>query len=223
MSEQTTVWQEEADKTYFLWCADSDSKQLRFAWLVNFRLPEAEVTVCALSPDTMLSDGSETLESMLAKSGAHETAKKLEEFTGSPIDGYIGSDDESFKAMINYLGGADITVPEQVEYRGDEFTVILVKGKQNLKADSLFKYMRYLNTLGPRGKKLQSTALIEIFDGIFKPANIEKSEKLFSKLSNTLETDLTIVDYSEAKNGIKVFMQNGIGKRNIADSPKISH
>lgn len=219
VTEISTAWQEEADKTYFFWCSDSVSREMRFAWLVNFRLPEARVNVCALSPDTLLSDGTETLESVLAKEGENEAVKKLEELTGSHIDGYIGSDDESFKAMINYLGGADVTVPEQIEYRGDEFTVILVKGKQNLKADTLFKYLRYLGTIGSRGKNLQSTVLLEILDGVFRPSNTEKRERYFSKLSNTVKTNLSIVDYSSAENGIKAFMQSGIQKRNIVDSP----
>lgn len=218
VSEPSTVWQEEADKTYFFWCADSDSKELRFAWLVNFRLPEAEVTVCTLPPDTLLSDGTETLEKVLAKSGEDEAVKKLEEHTGITIDGYIGSDEQSFKAMINYLGGATVTVPEQIEYRSNEFTVILVKGKQNLKADSLFKYLRYLGTLGSRGENLQSTVLTEILDGIFRPANTEKRERYFSKLSNTVITDLSIVDYSASEEGIKAFMQSGIKKKIIVDS-----
>lgn len=220
VSESSTEWQEEADKTYFFWCADSGSKKLRFAWLVNFRLPEAEVTVCTLPPDTLLSGGTESLERVLAKSGANEAVKKLEEHTGFTIDGYIGSDEQSFKAMINYLGGATVTVPEQIEYRSDEFTVILVKGKQNLKADSLFKYLRYLSTLGARGKTLQSTVLTEILDGIFRPANTEKRERYFSKLSNTVKTDLSIVDYSASEDGIKAFMQSGIKKKIVVDSPE---
>lgn len=220
VSEPSTVWQEEADKTYFFWCADSATKELRFAWLVNFRLPEAKVTVCTLPPDTPVSDGADTLERVLAKSGANEAVKKLEEYTGFTIDGYIGSDEQSFKTMINYLGGATVTVPEQIEYRSDEFTVILVKGKQNLKADSLFKYLRYLGTLGSRGENLQSTVLTEILDGIFRPANTEKRERYFSKLSNTVKTDLSIVDYSAAENGIKAFMQSGIKKKVIVDSPE---
>lgn len=217
--EKSTVWQGEADKTYFFWCADSESKRLRFAWLVNFRLPESEVSICTLAPDLLFEEGTETLESMLAKSGPGETVKKLEELTEIPIEGYIGSDDESFKAMINYFGGVDVTVPEQIEYRGKDFTVILVKGKQNLKADSFFKYLRYLNTLGPRGRSLQATALAEILEGVFKPSNAGKSEKYFSKLSNTVETSLSIVDYSESEEAIKEFMRNGIRKKNIVDSP----
>ena len=218
VSEPSTVWQKEADKTYFFWCADSGSKELRFAWLVNFKLPEAKVTVCTLDPDMVLSDGTQTLENVLAKSGENEALKKLEEHVGFTIDGYIGSSEQSFKTMINYLGGATVTVPEQIEYRSNEFTVILVKGRQNLKADSLFKYLRYLGTLGSRGENLQATVMMELLDGIFRPSNTEKRERYFSKLSNTVSTNLSIVDYSASEEGIKAFMQSGIKKKVIVDS-----
>lgn len=219
VSQETALLLEQADKTYFFWNADSESGELNFAWLVNFRVPEMAVSVCALPLDTLLSDGTETLASSFKNLGENGTVRQLEELTGIPIDGYIGSDDESFKTMINYFGGMEITVPEQIEYRGSEYTVILVKGRQNLMADSLFKYMRYLGTLGPRGRNLQASALMEMLDGIFKEKNIEKRERYFSKLSNTLKTDLSIVDFLAAEEGIKAFMQGGIKDKNIVESP----
>lgn len=219
VSRETTILQEQADKTYFFWNADSESGELNFAWLVNFRVPEMAVSVCALPLDMLLSDGTKTLASSFKNLGENGTVRQLEELTGIPIDGYIGSDDESFKTMINYFGGMEITVPEQIEYRGSEYTVILVKGRQNLMADSLFKYMRYLGTLGPRGRNLQASALMEMLDGIFKEKNIEKRERYFSKLSNTLKTDLSIVDFLAAEEGIKAFMQGGIKDKNIVESP----
>lgn len=209
---------ENADKTYFLWCADSQSKQLHFAWLVNFRMPEMAVSVCTLTSDTAITESGETLGEAFADYGANETVRMLGEFTGVPVDGYIGSDDGSFKAMINYFGGMEITVPEQIEYRSEDFTVILVKGRQRLMADSLFKYLRYLGTIGSRGESQQASALLEMLDKIFTPENAGKRERYFSKLSNTLDTDLSIVDYSTAEKGIEAFMQSGIKDKNIVDS-----
>ena len=220
VSQETTRLQTQAEKTYFFWCADSEKGGLHFAWLVKFRVPEMAASVCALPLDMMLSDGAETIDSYFKKYGENATVESLEKQLGLTVDGYIGSDDESFKAMINYFGGMNITVPEQIEYRGGEYTVILVKGKQNLMADTLFKYMRYLGILGPRGYKLQASALMEMFDSVFRERNAGKSERYFSKLSNTVKTDLTIVDFLEAKESIEAFMEGGIKDRNILESPK---
>lgn len=220
ITQQTTLAHGEGEKTYFFWCADSDSGELRFAWLADFSVPEMSASICTLPLDMILSDGTETLSSAFRKYGENATVSRLEEYLGFSIDGYIGSNDESFKAMINYFGGMSITVPEQIEYRGSEYTVILVKGKQKLMADSLFKYMRYLGTLGPRGMKLQASALMEMLDEVFKENNIGKADRYFSKLSNTLETNLSIVDFLAVKQEIELYMQEGIKDKNIIESPQ---
>lgn len=212
----------EADKTYFFWCADDSDDELRFAWLVNFRLPDRVVSVCALDPDMQIEAGSKTLslKKLFASSGVKSVVSYMESDFGIKIDGYIGSDDESFKSMINYFGGINITVPEQIEYRSDEFAVILVKGKQNIKGDTLFKYLRYLGTLGERGRTLQASAMDEMLDFVFSSSYLEKRSSIFSRISNTLETDLTIVDFSSAEEGIKVLMQNGFASKKTLDSPE---
>lgn len=222
--EETKAVQAEiqADKTYFFWCADDSDDELRFAWLVNFKLPERTASVCALDPDMQVEAGGETLslKKLFASSSVKSVVSYMESDFGIKIDGYIGSDDESFKSMINYFGGIDITVPEQIEYRSSEFAVILVKGKQNIKGDTLFKYLRYLGTLGERGRTLQASAMNEMLDFVFSSSNLEKRGSIFSRISNTLETDLTIVDFSSAEEGIKVFMQNGFASKKTLDSPE---
>lgn len=211
-----------ADKTYLLWCADDDGGGLHFAWLINVKLPERRATACTLDPQMPLTvDGvSRSINDIYRKSGENALVSAIESGTGVAVDGYIGSYDESFKAMINYLGGVEITVPEQIEYRGPDFTLILVKGKQNLKGDTLFKYLRYLGTLGTSGRSLRSSALLEMTDGILSPAYLEKRGRIFSKISNTLKTDLTIVDYSSAEEGIKLLMENRLLVKKTADSPE---
>lgn len=209
----------QASKTYLLWCADEADAELRFAWLVNFTLPDRRVTVCALDPDMRL-DAGESIRQTFRLSGIKELVTRMESDFGLDIDGYIGSDDENFKSMINYFGGIDITVPEQIEYRSGDLTVILVKGKQNLKGDSLFKYMRYLGTLGEDGRNLQAAALNEMLDFVFKPSNANRCSSIFSRISNTLETDLTIVDYSSSEEGIKLFVENGISSKRTVESPE---
>ncbi len=218
-----------ADKTYLFWCADDNGKVFRFAWLVNFRLPERRVSVCALNPDDMLNVSADSqsdekiflpVKDVFRSYGIKEIVSLIEKGYGINIDGYIGSDDESFKTMINYLGGVDITIPEQIEYKASEFAVILVKGKQNLKGDTLFKYLRYLSTLGEKGRNQLTYAMNEVLDDVFKPSNINRGEAFFSKISNTLETNLSIVDFSTSEEGIKVFMQDGFSSKKTLDSPE---
>ena len=211
----------ETSKTYFFWCADSSTDEIRFAWTVNFELPKRTVSLCAVDIDARIdSDGkSISIRNAFASSGIKGVVSGIEKAYGIKIDGHIGSDDESFKSIVNYFGGFDVTVPEQIDYKSGDLSVILVKGKQNLKGDSLFRYMRYLGTLGERGRKLQAAALGEILDSVFKPSNTKRCENIFSRISNTLETDLTIVDFSAAEKGIKMFTENGFASKRTLGSP----
>ena len=212
----------EDERTYLFWCSDPDGKELRFAWLVNFRLPERRATALSLSTGEpfALSGKTETLDGIFAKSGENQLVGAVETLTGISVDGYIGSTDETFKMMINYFGGMDITVPEQIEYKGNDFSLILVRGKQNLKGDSLFKYLRYLDGQGSHGHSLQASAMLEMLDYVFKPSYLEKRSGIFSKLSNTLKTDLSIVDFSQTEEGVKALMENGFAVKRVADTPQ---
>lgn len=212
----------EASKTYLFWCEDSSTQEMRFAWTVNFSLPKRIVSVCTLDPDTRIEAGGESLSIRKAQktAGIKEVVSGIEKLYGIELDGHIGSDDESFKSMVNYFGGFDVTVPEQIDYKSGDLSVILVKGKQNLKGDSLFRYMRYLSTQGERGRKLMASAIGEILDGVFKPSNTNRCANIFSRISNTLETDLTIVDFSSSEKGIKVITENGFASKRTLETPE---
>lgn len=212
----------EASKTYLFWCADDSGTELRFAWLVNFELPARKASVCTLDLNRRIvfENQEQSMRHIFRQKGIKTLVSCIENGTEIEIDGHIGSDDESFKSMINYLGGIDITVPEQIDYRSGDLNVLLVKGKQNLKGDTLFKYLRYLGTLDEKGRKLQASAMNEILDYVFKPSNINRCSYIFSKISNSLETDLTIVDYSSAEQGIKLLVENGFATKRIVETPE---
>ena len=209
------------EKTYFFWCSSEDRKELHFAWLVNIKMPERRATVCTLPPETLVNyKGSvSSIENVLSKTSNADFVSVVEETFGSEIDGYISSDSTDFRTMINYFGGAEITVPEQVEYRNEGLTLILVKGKQNLKGDSLFKYLCYLDTLGSKGNASQAFVMGDILKSVFRPSRINKTDSAFAKISNTLDTDITIVDFSTAEKAIKILCEYGFEAIATVDSP----
>ena len=166
--------------------------------------------ICPVSPATAVElDGGEslTLNDIFARYGEKRLLEAVEDYTGRQVDRYVASTDESFKSMINYFGGVTVNVPDQIEYRGD-FTLILVKGKQNMKGDTLFKYLRYLGLLGD--DDAQEQVLADILGSVFKPQNAGRLSNIFSKFSNTLNTNVTIVDFSQAENGIRAILDGGM-------------
>ncbi len=210
------------DKTYFFWCASESRDNLHFAWLVNIKMPERRATVCTVTPETLVNyNGTvSSIENVLSKTGDAEFVAAVEATFGSKIDGYISSDETDFRTMINYFGGIEITVPEQVEYRNEGLTLILVKGKQTLKGDSLFKYLCYLDTLGAKGNASQALVMGDILKGVFKASTANKTDSAFAKISNTLNTNITIVDFSQAEKAIKILCENGFEAISTVDSPE---
>ena len=210
------------ERTYFFWCTSEDKKDLHFAWLARFSMPERKATVCTLPPETLVNyKGTvSSIENVLTKTNSTDFVKAVEETFGSEIDGYISADATKFRTMINYFGGIETTVPEQVEYRGEGLTLVLVKGKQNMRGDTLYKYMLYLESLGAKGRSMQANVLTEIFSSVFKSSYINRTSSLFSKLSNTLETNLTIVDFSKIEESVKILMENGFVSLKTVDSPE---
>lgn len=209
----------EAEKTYLFWCADKN--ELRFAWLVNVEMPEKRAVVCALDINRKLGGGyDDSIRQVFASKGVKELVEGMEAEFEMKIDGYIGSEEESFKSVINSLGGVEITVPEQISYRSGDFALILVKGKQNMKGDTLFKYIRYLCTLDEEGRDLQADAMSEMLAYVFRASNLNKCDSIFSRISNTLETNLTIVDYSAAKQGIEMLVEEGFASIRTVEKPE---
>lgn len=211
----------ESDNIYFLWVASKDRSQMRFLWLVRAQMPEGKFSICTIKPSSILTiDGkSVTFEEVFAKSGEKELVSAMEAYSGLEIDKYIGSTDENFKALINYLGGIQIEVPEQIEYKSDDFNAILVKGMQNMKGDTIFRYLRYLGVTEYEGTRSQSKVFGEFLQYIFSEKYIEKRTNIFSKISNSMKTDISIVDFSSHDNDILTLMENGISEIDVVSVP----
>lgn len=196
------------DKTILIWSENTDEEKIDFMWMLNVRLPQCEVNITQINPSQEY-DG-ESFDSVFQRSGEVALKTAVENAYGVEIDRFAFSDESSFKTMISYFDGVDIYIPEQIEYRGDDMTLILVKGQQNMKGDTFYKYLSYLNMLGEEGKAKKDEALFALLNGVFKLSNLEKRSKIYSKISNTLTTDITIVDFSKAENAVMMLMENGI-------------
>ncbi len=221
-AQETGIPEVYANGTYLFWCASEDRQSMHFAWIVNVKMPERRLMVYTLQPETVAKVGGNamSLENVYSRFGEAQLAAAVESASGIELDGYIGSTDDSFKNMINYFGGIDVTVPEQVEYRGDGLTLLLIKGKQNMKGDTLLKYLKYISTLGAKSGSMQANVLGSVFENIFTPSYASRGERIFSKISNSLITDLTIVDFSKSEKAARILAENGFEVIKTVDSPE---
>lgn len=212
----------ESERTFLLWCAASGRKNMRFLSLVKVKLPECRVSVFTVDPKAALAateTGTESPESIYLKSGDSALVSAIENAYGIEIDRYVGATETEFKSFINYFGGVEVNVPEQVNYRNSEMSLVLIKGDQNLKGDTFFKYMLYLDTLANGGRR-QSVAISQLLESIFRPENLNKRNRIFKQITNDMSTDISIVDFSSEEDAIVMLMQNGIAETDIVEYPE---
>lgn len=209
----------EAERTFLFMCADGDRQKIHFMNLIKIKLPENRMTVLTVDPEDTVREGQNS-EAIYAKTGERGLASALEEAYGIKIDRYASATPTQFKSTVNFFGGLKINIPEQVEYKADGINLVLIKGEKNLNGDELYKYMLYLNDTAENGAQKQAQAMLDVFGEIFKPANIEKSDRIFSQITNNFTTDITVVDLREEEDGVLQLMQEGIKHTAVAVTPE---
>lgn len=214
---EDTVDIAESDKYYLLWCSDSESDELQFMWIVRAQMPGRRVTVFAPSVDEVVDYGSSanTFSRIYCSLGESGLKKAIENTYGIKISKYIGSNTESFKQMINYLGSVAVNVSENIEYKGN-FSLILMRGENDIKGDQLYKYLIYLAYEELPDLSKRSDVLITILNSLFVPGRYAGVETVYSRIANLLVTDISIVDYSGAGKLIRYMYDNGISEAVVA-------
>ncbi len=220
---QTVPTVSEAERIFLFMCADGDRQKIHFMNLIKVELPECRVTVLTLDPEAVIratSGSGESSAAIFAKSGEKELTSALEEAYDIKINRYLSATPTQFKSTVNFFGGIKITVPEQVDYKADGINLVLIKGTKALNGDELYKYMLYLNDTAENGAEKQAKAIIEILGAVFTPKNVEKSDKIFSQITNNFTTDITVVDLREEEDGVLQLMQEGIKDSGVAVYPE---
>lgn len=210
-----TVDSSEAEKfslDMLLYCSSSDDTTLRFVCIMRTQIPENRITMLALSPDSTatLNGVTATLSQFFKQGGAPRLIDAIEQQTSIRAQRYIGAYDEDFKSAINHFGGFTVNVESSVEYRGNDFTLILPSGKQSLRGDILHKYLRYLLTQGKDGVHRQAVVLLETVEAMLSSARADKISSDYSYIANRLYTDISIVDFSSHSQMISDMMAGDI-------------
>ncbi len=209
----------EADDTFLFWCASADREEIFFMNIIRVTLPDCAVAVCPVDVESVVSRDGKTAQEVYLESGENGLVAAVEYSCSVDIDRYAGATETKFKSMVNYFGGLKVTVDEQINYRSDDMNLVLIKGNQNMKGDTLFKYLRYLTMNGQEGRENQAAVMIEIFENIFNESNVNKRERIYNEFANTFITDITMVDYSQAEDGIVMLMENGVRQGTVISDP----
>jgi LCP family protein required for cell wall assembly len=178
-----------------LYCVDETSSEFYFMMIVDADMDERSFKVYPINPDNP-----EYLSS-LSTGGSKSLVSAVEKTEGIKIDKYVASDTNTFALAINYMGGLEYTVDERIEYRTDDYTLILTKGDQTIKGETLLKYFRYCKTLEMSvGMKQQGELICEMIDDYITAENVSKGSTIFQKVLSKLNSasDISYVEASRA-------------------------
>lgn len=183
-----------------LYCADSDSSQIHFMVLVDADMDDRTFRVHPLNPDN-----SEYLNA-LSTGGYKELISAVEKHEGVEIDKYIASNPDTFALAINYMGGLEYTVDERIEYRTDDYTLILTQGDQTIKGETLLKYFKYCKTLGTDGMRQQGKLICAMIEEYITAENVEKGITIYQKVLSKINSasDVSYVEMSSALQMLKL-------------------
>ncbi len=186
-----------------LYCADTKKNEIHFMILVDADMDSRGFKVHPLNPDN------KAYLRALSTGGNKELIAEVEKHEGVKVDKYISSTPDTFALAINYMGGLEYSVDERVEYRTDEYTLILTQGDQTIKGETLLKYFRYCKSLGTDGMRQQGELICAMIDGYINSDNVAKGitiyQKVLSKLNST--SDISYIEASKAMQMLRLLCE----------------
>ena len=185
-------------KTNFLiYCSSNDFSEMYFIHIIEADMDNCIIKDRPLNPDGKTTDGKTYVQ----------LVSSIEEKEGVKISKYVGSNAETFALAINYMDGLEYTVDERIEYRNSAYTLILTKGNQTIKGETLIKYFRYCKTLGVDGMRTQGKLVCAMLDSYINDNNVDKGTRIYQRLLSNLDSnsDISYFEAAEAMPTVKAF------------------
>ena len=136
--------------------------------------------------------------------GESEIVDEVEKEYGVNIDRYVSSNENTFALAINYMGGLQYNVEENVTYRTADLTLILTPGQQTLKGENLLKYLKYFKE---KDLSMQGELFCAMTNNYLTEKNTEKATQVFKGVLANLadNTDISYVDMADNLDSLKIF------------------
>ncbi|MBR6530959.1 MAG: LCP family protein [Clostridia bacterium] len=183
-----------------LYCAQSDASDIHFMILVDADMDDRTFRVHPL--------GTQKPEYLtaLATGGHKALIDAVEKNEGVEIDKYVASNPDTFALAINYMGGLEYTVDERIEYRTDDYTLILTQGDQTIKGETLLKFFKYCKALGTDGMRQQGDLVCAMIDNYITAKNVDKGITIYQKVLSKINSasDVSYVEMSSALQMLKL-------------------
>ena len=187
-----------------LYCYERDGNRLVFAAAVHADADDDSVAVLALDLAAVtVSEGQKaSYAAHFARGGSHSLALAAEKTLGIKFDRYAGSSGTGFKKIVNSFGGLKTTVDKTIRYQSDDFLLVLSRGENVLRGDTLLKYFKFCALGGEEGSKTAEGLLVSMIGSFLPRAAQGGALERFTSMINSMESDISIVDFKNCSDYI---------------------
>lgn len=134
--------------------------------------------------------------------GTQMAMDTVENFLDTSIDYYVKVNMESFRDIVNAVGGVEVDNPRAFDYEGYSFPA----GKQELdgKAALAYSRMRYEDPKGDLGRNdRQRQVITSIIDKGARVSSITKFDNILDILSENVKTNMTFQEMKDIQKNYK--------------------
>ncbi|MDR7073331.1 LCP family protein [Fictibacillus barbaricus] len=134
--------------------------------------------------------------------GTQMAMDTVENFIGNPIDYYVKVNMESFRDIVDEVGGVEVNNPRAFDYEGFSFPA----GSQELNGTEALAYsrMRYQDPKGDLGRNDRQRQIItSIINKGARVSSISKFDNILEILSENVKTNMTFDEMKDIQKNYK--------------------
>lgn len=210
--QNVEVLPEVEGKTNFLYLMNNEqTEEMYFCTMIQVDMDTLSYKACTLNPST-LADGKK-LSDIYASGGAGSVVNAVNLLFGIDIDFYIDQSVDDYKKMFDSMGKVSYTILNDIKYKDTStygFNIKIKEGEQLLDGDKASKIIRYYVAEEKNYSAVNDIFLVSLSQQI-NSENYEKREKLFSTFIDTASTNITVKNFAENIDSMKVLSSETTG------------
>ena len=106
---------------------------------------------------------------------------------------------KDFKTFLSKFDGINVNIKEKIDFKSQEYNLYLEPGEQSVSGDIAFKLLAICDD------KTVEPLLCDVINSILIPKYIDKSDSLFKTFANSCITDISIIDYTDKIEKLRIY------------------
>ncbi len=194
--------------TFLLAVSNDDKTQALFFNFISVDLNEKVIRVVPIDGNIKDKATGFTCDELLVKNGINSVREFLSSYYKININRYALLTENGYKSFFRAMGDIKIKLSSDVEYDTEDMFLELFRGENTLTPDKTYKYMKYLceSTTGYERSKSNAEIVVASFNSFYNAERFNSADNTFSVIINYCETDISIVDFTNAKDELEYLL-----------------